>query len=154
MLAHHRKRFLGHRQRQQVGEVGRVGDAPGDVLRHQGGLDAFGDLADAFEMCGIEPLRAAEREPDAVERNRMVAADGFETADRRAAAHVVLGMHLHPRDVGATLQYRLVMLEAQPYPGLRWDRAGTNLRERHRSSGRGRLAALDLGAVAGGQQHE
>ncbi len=124
MPAHHGERFLGHRQRQQVGEVGAVDHAPGDMLGHQAGLDPLGHAADAFEMGRIQSLGAAQRQPDAVQRDRTVAADGVEIAQRRAAAHVVLGVDLHPRHVGATVQHRLVMLEAQPYSGLCRNRAG------------------------------
>ncbi len=124
MPAHHRKRFLGHRQRQQVGEIGAADDAPGDVLGHQAGLDPLGDAANAFEMRRVQSLGAAERQPDAVQRNRIIAADGVEIAQRRAAAHVVLGVNFHPRHVGANVQHRLVVLEAQPYSGFRRNRAG------------------------------
>ena len=104
------------------------------MLGHQAGLDPLGDLADALEMRRIDPFGAAERKPDAVQRYRRVAADGVEIAQRRPAAHVVLGMNFHPRHVGARVEHGLVMLEAQPDPGFRRDQAGL-------ADGRGRASA-------------
>ena len=122
MPAHHRERFLGHRQRQQIGEIGAADDAEGDVLRHQPGLDPFGDAPDALEMRHVEAFGAAKREPDAVQRHRVVAANAVEVAGRRAAAHVVLGVDFEPRHLGTGVEHRLVMLETQPDPGFRRNR--------------------------------
>src|SRR5580704_8509296 len=123
MATDDRKRLLGHRQRQEVGEVSAVNDAPGDVLRHKAGLDPLRDLANALDMRRVEPLGAAERQPDAMQRNREIAADRVETGERRAAAHVILGMDLHPRDVWSRVQDRLVVLEAQTDSGFRRNRS-------------------------------
>ena len=89
------ERFFGHRQRQQVGQIGAAADAPGDVLGNQSGLDALGDLPDAIEMRRVEAFGAAERKTDAVQRDRKVAANGVEITHRRSAAHVVLGVDFH-----------------------------------------------------------
>jgi len=67
MPTHDVERLLGHRQRQQVGEIAAVDDAPREVLRHERRFDALGGLPNAFEMRRVEPLRAAERQPDAVQ---------------------------------------------------------------------------------------
>jgi hypothetical protein len=46
------------------------------VLRHERGLDPLRDLGDALDMRGVESLGAAERQADAVQRDRIIAADG------------------------------------------------------------------------------
>ncbi len=123
MPAHHRERLRGHGQRQQIGEIGAVCQAPGDMLRHHGGLDPLRHALNAFEVRRVQSFGAAEREPDAVQRDRIVAANGIEIAQRRAAAHVVFGVDFHPRHVGTDVQHRLMVLEAQSYPGSRRNRA-------------------------------
>ena len=99
MPAHDFERFLGHWQRQEVSEIAAVDDAPREVLRYERRLDAQGGLPDAFELRRVETFRAAERQPDAVQRDRVVGADSFEAGERLAAAHVVLGMDFQPSDV-------------------------------------------------------
>ena len=49
-------------------------------------------------MTAIERRGGAERQPDPVQRDRVVAPQLFEAADRRPAAHVVLRMRLEPSD--------------------------------------------------------
>lgn len=46
-------------------------------------------------MEGVQAVGAAERETNAVQRNREVTAHGIEIPDRRAAAHIVLCMDFH-----------------------------------------------------------
>src|SRR6516165_1328922 len=62
------KRLLGHWQRQQVGQVGAAADTPGDVLRHEVGLNALGNLPDTVKMRLVQAFGTAEREPDTVQR--------------------------------------------------------------------------------------
>ena len=60
VAAHDFKRFLGHWQGKQIGEVSPTDDIPGDMLGHQAGLDPLGNLPDALEMRRIDPFGAAE----------------------------------------------------------------------------------------------
>ena len=105
------------------------------MLRHQRWLDAFGDLADAIKMDGVQALGAAERQADAVQRYWKIATHRFETPDRRAAAHIVFGVDFHEGHIGRPFEHCLMVLEAQPDPGSRGDRvAGTGCRRGHRRS--------------------
>ena len=83
--------------------------------------------SDALEMRAIEPFGAAERKADAMQRYRIIAADGVEIAQRRAAAHVIFGVNLHPGDVGPRVEHRLMVLKAQPDPGFRRNRAASRV---------------------------
>jgi hypothetical protein len=76
------ERLFGHRQGQQVGEVGAAADAPGDVLRHEIRHNALGNLPNAIEMRLVQTFGTAEREADTVQRYGNIAPDNFETADR------------------------------------------------------------------------
>lgn len=116
MAADEVERLVGHGQRQQVGQVGAARHAPGEVLRDEPGLDAANDLPDAFEVGKVQAFGAAEGQPDAMQRNRIVAPDRLERPDGGAAAHVVLGMRLQPRDIGSCFKHGLMVLEAQPDP--------------------------------------
>ena len=123
-------------------------------------LDAFDDFPHLGEMRRVQPFRAAERKCSSVERDRIVAADRVEDSLHRAAAHIVFGVHLEPRGGRGRVEDFLVVAKAQPDPGLRRDRVApreqrgyARLQLQPRSGG-GRLAALDLGAVARRQQHE
>ena len=114
---------------------------------------------DALQVRRIDLLRAAERQADAVKRKRIVPADRLEVAQRRSATQVVLGVDLEPRYCGTCVDDRLVMRKAQPDPGHCGNRAAPESRHGRGGiqpllSGRLQLAALDLGAVACGKQHE
>src|SRR5260370_16490625 len=74
-------------------------------------------------MAEIEPLGAAERKADAVQRNRVIAADRLEISERRPAAQVVFGVNFEPSDSRPLLQDGLMMRERQPDPRLPRDRA-------------------------------
>ncbi len=92
-------------------------------LGDQTGLEAFDDARDTLEMCNVEIVRTVQRQADAVQRKRIVVADGVKISERRPATHVVLGVNLQPRHRGARIDDRLMMLEAQPDPRRRGDRA-------------------------------
>src|SRR6266571_3519800 len=117
------ERLFGHRQRQEIGEVVPARDAEGKMLRDQPGLEPLDGLPQAREVRRVQPLRAAERQARAVERDRIVAADRVEGGRSAAASHVVLDMHLEPRRGGRRLEDFLMMPETQPDPGLGRDRA-------------------------------
>src|SRR5712692_7271081 len=123
-----RERFFGHRQGKQVGEIGPADDAPRQMLGNESRLEPLDRAPQALQVRRIEPLRAAERQADAVQRKRIVPADRLEVAQRRSAAHVVLGVNLEPRHRGTRVGDRLVMRKAQPDPCLRGDRDASESR--------------------------
>src|SRR6185437_7128907 len=81
--------------------------------------ETLNDRPHPGKMIGVNTVCAAERQTDAVQRKRIAAPDRVEMAQRRAAAHVVLDMHLEPGDGGPCLEHGLMMLETQPDPGRR-----------------------------------
>src|SRR5215831_14948084 len=93
------------------------------MLRDERRRDPLDGAADPVEMVEVEPLRAAEREAHAVQRNRVIAADRLEISQRRPAAQVVFGMDLQPRDRWPLVEDGLVVRETQPDPRLPRDRA-------------------------------
>src|SRR5262249_13457619 len=123
--ANHVQRLVGHRQGKQIGKIGAVTDTPRNVLRHQRWLDPLGYLPDTIEMRLVQTLGTAERETDTMQRYGNIAPDGFQTADRRSATHVVFGMDFHEGDIGRASQHRLMVLEPQPDPGFGRDRIVT-----------------------------
>jgi hypothetical protein len=84
----------------------------------------LGDLSDALKMRRINPFGVPKREPDAVQRYRRVTTDGVDVAQRRPAAHVVLGLNLHPGHLRTSVEHNLVILKGQPDPGFCRDQAG------------------------------
>src|SRR6516225_5086167 len=93
------------------------------MLRDERRRNALDGAVDPIEMAEIEPLGAAERKADAVQRNRVIAADRLEISQRRPAAQVVFGMDLQPRDTRPLVEDGLVVRETQPDPRLPRDRA-------------------------------
>ena len=85
-------------------EIGAARHAPRQVLGDERRLEALDQSRQPLEMRGVEPVRAAEREPHPMDRHRVVGAQPLERAPRRAAAHVVLGVDLQPGDGGAALE--------------------------------------------------
>ena len=53
-------------------------------------------------MVCIEPLRGSQRQTDAMEAERVVAANPFQSRQRWALADEVLRMNLQPADGGAS----------------------------------------------------
>ena len=75
MIADADHRFLGIGQRQQIVQVG-VGVArPGEVFAHQPRLVALDKSFEAREMRFVQGARTADGKADAVQRERIVAAD-------------------------------------------------------------------------------
>src|SRR6516164_2238536 len=93
------------------------------MLRDECRRDPLDGAADPVEMAEVEPLGAAEREPHAVQRNRVIAADRLEVRERRPATQIVFGMDLKPRDRWPLVEDGLLVREAQPDPRLPRDRA-------------------------------
>src|SRR6516225_518661 len=93
------------------------------MLRHERRRNALDGAVDPIEMAEIEPLGAAERKADAVQRNRVIAADRLEISERRPAAQIVFGMDLEPRHTRPLVEDGLVVWETQPDPHLPRDRA-------------------------------
>ena len=68
-----------------------------------------------FQMGAVEFVGGAEREPDAVQTQRIVAAHLFKVMMRRAAvAEVIFAVDLEPPDRRARRHYLAVVLRAQP----------------------------------------
>src|ERR1700687_2707323 len=78
-------------------------------------------------MLPVDALRAAERQAYPVQRNRIVAANGVQVAERRTPAHVIFGMYFEPRNVGFCLGDKAVMREAQPDSGMGGNRAALGM---------------------------
>ena len=90
---------------------------PGEVLGEELGLVAGHESLQARQMLLIEPARAADGEPHPMQRERIAHSHRLEGAMRRpAVAHIVLGMHLEPADVGLALEDVAVMLGLEPNP--------------------------------------
>jgi hypothetical protein len=53
----------------------------------------------------IQPICARQREPNAVDRQRIVLAQLLQDPNQRATAHIVLGVDLKPRDLGTSAQH-------------------------------------------------
>ena len=77
------------------------------MLRDPRRLEAIDESAETIQMPCVETVRAPERQSDAVHAQRVMRADELERAHRRAATHVVLGVHSQPGD-GRTLGENLL----------------------------------------------
>ena len=86
------------RQRQQMVEVCAAADAPREMLGDERRLDPFDQAFHAHEMPAVQRVGASEREPDSVERHRVVVPQALEPGHGRPAAQVVLGVDLEERD--------------------------------------------------------
>ena len=64
--------FFRHRQRQQVGQVIAVHDGPREMFGHQTGFEALNGDTDALKVRVVDSLGAAERQSDAVQRQRII----------------------------------------------------------------------------------
>src|SRR2546429_825984 len=96
-------------------QVGAACDAPRQMLGDERRLEALDQPCQPLEMRGVEPLGAAERQPDAVDRQRIVGAQPLQAPHGRSAPHVA--------EVVATR------------PGIAWlevqDRKSTRLNSSH-----------------------
>src|SRR5262249_2477635 len=117
------KRLVGVGERQEVVEKGILVGRPGEMLGEEAGLVAFDEVLQPRQVIAVKRLLRADRQPDAVQRQRIAIADRSEIAVRRAAgAHVVLGMDLEEADIGGRLEYRPVVLWLEPDAGAPRDR--------------------------------
>ena len=64
----------------------------------QEGLQALDQRRQPGEMAGIDAVGAAQREADAMQADRPVAAEPLQSGERRPAAHVILGMNFEKAD--------------------------------------------------------
>src|SRR5216684_1533618 len=81
------------------------------MLRKQTGQVTFDELLEAPKMVRIERAIGADRQSDAVERQRIAFPDGRQIAVRRASrAHVIFRMNLEEADIGPGLDDRAVVL--------------------------------------------
>jgi len=118
------ERGLGIGERQEIFEIGAAEIRPGEMLRDERRPVAFDDAREAIEMAPVETIGTAERQPDAVDRERKAVADALEHAMRRAAiAHEVLGVDLEPGGLGRAVEDGAPVLGLEPDPGARRDRA-------------------------------
>ena len=121
--AHDGQRLLGHRQRQEIREIASADHAPGQVLGDQSRLDPRNHFPHARKVGHVQPFGTAQRQANAMQRDRIIAANGVQVSGRAAAAHVVLGVHLKPCNRGTLCCHDMMVPEAQPDPGSRPDRA-------------------------------
>ncbi len=131
VIAHRRERRFRVGQRQQVVEIDALVSRPGQMLGDERRLVTLNERAEAREMRLVQALRAADRHAHAMQRNSMVATDGFEGAMRRTAgAHVVLGVDLEKAARLWAREDRLQVLglEARPGQALDWMRRKTGTR--------------------------
>src|ERR1044072_7525671 len=61
------ERLLGERERQEIGEMNSVDRVPRRMLRDEAGLDAPHEPSEPLEVLFVEPFRASERKPDAMQ---------------------------------------------------------------------------------------
>jgi hypothetical protein len=98
-------------QRQQIVEEALVVGRPGEMFGEQARLIACGEPGEPLQMRFVERPRRADREADAVQRQRIARADRLEPAVRRAAvAHVIFRMNLEKSEVGSLREDRVDML--------------------------------------------
>ena len=123
MRDHDVERFLRQRHRQKVVEMRLAVACPCEMLGHEPGLVARHQRLQAQRMRPVERTGGPERQADAVQRQRVVFADGGEIAMRRSARpHVVLGMDLEPAECRPAIENLEIMLWLEPDPGRSRDR--------------------------------
>ena len=105
VAADHVEAFLGQRQRQQIGEKIVIDRAPGQMFGDQSRLDALGERRERGQVPPVDSLGGAERQSDAVQRNRVMRAHLFEHGKARLA-QVVFAVHFHPADRRQGLEQR------------------------------------------------
>src|SRR6266849_4178974 len=74
--------------------------APAKVLRHRARVDPGDEMLEPSEVPDVECIGGPQRQSDAVQRNRIIATDGFQSRDRRSAIDkIVFAVDLEPTDV-------------------------------------------------------
>ena len=90
------------------------------MLREHARPVAFVERLQALEVRAVERTFGADRQADAMQRQRIAVADRRQIAVRRpAGAHVVLGVDLEPADIRLLGQDRRVVLGLQADAGPR-----------------------------------
>src|SRR5713101_2349467 len=107
------------RQREKMIQVHPACDAPGQVLRHQHGLDALDQRREPLQMAFVQANCPPERESDAVERNWILGSEMVEPSQRRTPSQVILRVNLEPGDGRASGDDLLDVGRAQPDAGRR-----------------------------------
>ena len=79
-------------------EVCAAAAAPREMLGDERRLDPFDQAFHAHEMPAVQRVGAPQREPDSVERHRVVVPQALEPGHGRPAAQVVLGVDLEECD--------------------------------------------------------
>ena len=97
--------------------------APGEVLGHE---TRFAQLYEAFQapqMFAVERIGRAQRQPDAVQTERVQRPQPHEIVELRAAvSKVVFAVRLEPADRRTLAQQIVVVLRTQPDAGARRNR--------------------------------
>ena len=82
-------------------QVGAARLAPGEVLGDHGRLETVDEALDAVEVTPVHALGAPDRQPDRMERQRIVGADRLEGPHRGSPAEIILRMDFQPGQRGA-----------------------------------------------------
>ena len=94
-------------QGQKIVEESALVRRPGQMLGDDGRLIALGHAREPCEVGGVQRSRRADRQADAVQRERVERADRLEPPVRRTArAHVVLGVDLEEAESRAAPRER------------------------------------------------
>src|SRR5262245_3235797 len=97
------QRLAGVGQGQQIVQVDAADRAPANVLGDECGLHAINEPLEASQVLAVELVRGAEREPDAMQAQRVALRDALDDLDLRAAVgEVVLAVRFEPAN-GCTL---------------------------------------------------
>lgn len=124
VIGHTGERLHRVGQRQEVVEEHRAVRRPGQVLGEQCGLVALDEMVQPLQVIPIERPIGADRQADAVQRERITVTDLREIAVRRAArSHVVLGVNLEKADGGLRVDDRAIVPGLEPYASARCDGA-------------------------------
>ena len=135
------ERLLVMRHRQQVIQIDAVGDAPGEVLRHQLRLETIAHSLETCEVSRVDPGRGSKRQTDAVDGQLEMPTDLVERLRGRTAIHVVFGVYLEPAGRRTSLEDLCNMRVAKTDASDGRDRRG-RLIDHDESSG-GRLLVSD-----------
>jgi hypothetical protein len=122
------RRLAGERKRQEVVAVVAGDRGPAEVVGHDRRIDAIGQNPEPPQVAGVQRIRGADRERDAVERDRIVAPDALQHRQRTAARHhEVLGDRLEERDVRPRLDDRVEVLLPEADSAARQGRPAVSL---------------------------
>ena len=107
-------------RRQQVGEPQPVMRGPGDVFGNEPWIETLDQPAERLQMVRVEPFGPAEGHADAVQGQRITAAQVLENRGSRPAGdHVVFRMDLEPADIRPVPADGLGVLALEPDAGPR-----------------------------------